>query len=295
MTGKHFVRVAGAFCLCGLLAAAACQKTPRHRTFNTPEEAVRALETAVKGGKIEEVVAIFGPEGQALIDSADPAVARRNRHVFVAAMKERWRLEPGPADGRVLVIGNESWPFPVPIVKDGTAWRFDTAAGTEEVIARRVGRNELAAIFICRAYVVAQRLYAARSHDGEPAGRFASKFWSDPGRQNGLYWPAKHGEKRSPLGDLVARAAEEGRQPGKGDASSPFHGYFFRILPADGGFGLIAWPAQYDATGVMTFIVNHEGRVHEKDLGADTDRSARAMTRYAQDASWSVVSAPARE
>jgi hypothetical protein len=242
------------------------------------------------------VVAIFGPGGQALIDSSDPATARRNRDVFLAAVAERWRLEPAAAgDGRVLVIGNEEWPFPVPLVKDGPAWRFDTAAGSEEVLARRIGRNELAAIFICRAYVVAQRLYAAQPHDGQPAGRFATKFRSDPGRHNGLYWPTSHGQKRSPLGDLVARAAEEGRTAGQSDAPSPFHGYYFRILPADGGFALIAWPARYDVTGVMTFIVSHDGTVHEKDLGPDSDRAARAMARYERDDTWSVASAPAGE
>jgi len=294
MTTRLLFRT-GAAMACALLVSGACSRSPRHRTFASPEDAVHALTAAVKAGNVEEVIAIFGPEGQALIDSADPAMARNNRQIFTAAVAERWRLEPGAGGARVLVIGNEDWPFPVPLVKDSDGWRFDTAAGKEEVLARRIGRNELAAIFICRAYVVAQRLYAARPHDGAPAGRFATKFQSDPGQHNGLYWPAAHGEHRSPLGDLVARAADDGRPLGQGSGPTPFHGYYFRILPADGGFGLVAWPAEYDGTGVMTFIVNHDGNVHEKDLGTDTDRSARAMARYGRDTSWTMVSAPARE
>ena len=187
----------------------------------------------------------------------------------------------------MLVIGNEAWPFPVPIVKDASGWHFDTAAGKEEVLDRRIGRNELAVIRICRTYVAAQRLYASRGHDGLPAGLYARAFASEPGRQNGLYWPARRGEKRSPLGDLVAHAAEEGRALGKAGAEAPppFHGYHFKILTAQGpaapggaksyvvdekmsgGFALVAWPAQYDVTGIMTFIVNQDGVVQQKRSG----------------------------
>jgi hypothetical protein len=283
-------RIAIAACACAALSAA-CTKAPAHRTFATPEDAVRTLTAAVKAGNIDEVVAIFGPEGKALIDSSDPAMARRNRQIFTAAVNERWRLDAVGNASRVLVIGNEDWPFPVPLVKDGDSWRFDTAAGKEEVLARRIGRNELAAIFICRAYVAAQRLYAARAHDGQPAGRYATKFKSDPGLHNGLYWPSSHLEKPSPLGDLLARAAEDSRQTAGGNGPSPFHGYLFRILPASGGFGLIAWPAEYDSTGVMTFVVNQDATVREKDLGADTDRSAREMTGFNPDDSWTAVTA----
>jgi hypothetical protein len=275
-------------------ALATCSRTPAHRTFPTAEDAVRALAGAVKAGNVNEVVAIFGPEGQALIDTSDLATAKRNRDIFATAVAERWRLENGPGGSRVLVIGNEDWPFPVPLVQDGSGWRFDTAAGKEEVLARRVGRNELAAIFVCRTYVTAQRLYAARPHDGQPAGRYATKFKSDPGTQNGLYWPASLGEKRSPLGDLVAMAAEEGRPLGQGQGPTPFHGYYFRILPSQAGFGLVAWPAQYDATGVMTFVINQDGSVREKDLGPDSDRAVKAMTDYAPDATWAPAIGAAR-
>jgi hypothetical protein len=159
-------------------------------------------------------------------------------------------------------------------------------------------------ISVCRTYVAAQRLYAGRPHDGQPAGRHAMTFRSDPGRQNGLYWPAKRGEKRSPLGDLVAEAAAEGRPTDPAGAPSPFHGYYFRILTAQGpnaaggamdyvkdgamsgGFALVAWPAEYDVTGVMTFVVNQDGVLHQKDLGPDTDKAGKTMTAYDPDATW---------
>jgi hypothetical protein len=280
----------------------------RYRRFAAPEDAVRALIDAAKGGNVEELRSIFGPDGDELIASGDPATARANREVFTVAVAEQWRLaDDGPAR-RTLVIGNEEWPFPVPLVKESQGWRFDTAAGKEEVVARRIGRNELAAIETCRAYVTAQQRYAQQGHDGKAAGVYAQKFQSDSGKENGLYWPAGHGQRRSPLGDLVAQAAEEGRALGAGGAQpAPFHGYFFKILTAQGpaaprgaknyivngdmsgGFALVAWPAQYNATGVMTFVVNGDGVVREQDLGPGTDASARAMTTYNPDTSWRPV------
>jgi len=303
------LRVVASVVACASLALSGCTAAaPSHRTFASPEEAVRALNDAVKAGKLDDVVAIFGPEGKELVDSSDAATARQNREIFVAAVAERWRLEEQGANSRVLVIGNEDWPFPVPLIKDGTAWRFDTAAGKEEVLSRRIGRNELAAIRICEAYVNAQHLYAARAHDGKPVGLFAQAFRSDPGRQNGLFWPAGHGEKPSPLGDLVAQAAEEGTPVGQGGKEpAPFHGYFFKIVTRQGaaapggardylvngamsgGFALVAWPAQYDVTGVMTFIVNQDGSVHQRDFGPDTASAARALVDYNPDDSWAVV------
>ena len=225
--------------------------------------------------------------------------------MFTVAAAEKWQLIDQGSDRKVLVIGNEEWPFPVPLAKDASGWRFDTAAGKEEVLDRRIGRNELAVIRICRTYVAAQRLYSERGHDGQPPGLYARTFWSDPGRENGLYWPSGPGQKRSPLGDLVAHAAAEGRPLGNdGPQPAPFHGYYFKILTAQGpaaaggakdyvvdgrmsgGFALVAWPAQYDATGVMTFVVNQDGIVREKDLGPDTDGAARGMTLYNPDGSW---------
>ena len=273
------------------------------RVFPTPEDAVRALIDAAKASDVDGLVAIFGADGKALISSSDPATARQHREVFVVAIAEGWRLVDR-GQGKELVIGHEAWPFPVPLVKTPAGWKFDTAAGKEEVLARRIGRNELAAIRIGQTYVTAQRLYARRAHDGKPAGLYARRFASDSGTQNGLYWSVKRGEPHSPLGPLVAEAAAEGRSLGAGAAPAPFHGYFFRILegqgPAaaggardyivngdmSGGFALVAWPAQYDATGIMTFMVNQDGVVFEKDLGPDTATAVTKVTLFDPDKTW---------
>jgi len=290
-------------------SATAAGQTATHRTFATPEDAVKALVDTVKAGNIDALLALFGPEGRELAASSDPATGRMNRQVFTVAVGEQWHLEDATPSQKTLVIGNEEWPFPVPLVKGADGWRFDTVAGKEEVLARRIGRNELDAIATCRAYVTAQQRYAQQGHDGKPAGVHAAKLKSDPGKENGLYWPTARGQKRSPLGDLVAQAAEEGRTIGGADRPQPtgFHGYYFKILTGQGaavsggarsyivkgemsgGFAIVAWPAQYDATGVMTFIVNQDGVVWERDLGPDTDAMARKMTVYNPDASWRQV------
>jgi hypothetical protein len=309
--GKLIHASFAAVCACALLGTATFSSTAfaqAARQFASPEEAVKTLIETVKTGNLDTLLAIFGPDGKELIESSDPATARLNRQVFNVAVAEQWHLADEGTDRKTLVIGNEEWPFPVPLVKEAKGWRFDTAAGKEEVIARRIGRNELAAIDTVRAYVTAQRRYAEQGHDGKPAGVHATKFASDPGKENGLYWPAAQGQKLSPLGDLVAHAATEGRPVG-GDRTqpSPFHGYYFKILTAQGasapggarsyvvkgdmsaGFALVAWPAQYDVTGVMTFVVSHDGVVREKDLGPGTDAAARKMTAYNPDGSWRQV------
>jgi hypothetical protein len=301
---------AAAFACVACAAHVSCSRAPAAPatpTFRSPEDAVRALNQAVEKRDMAGVVKFFGPEGQDLVDASDPATARRHLEVFTAAVAEGWRLVDGER-GKLLVIGNEAWPFPVPLVEDGRGWRFDTAAGREEILARRIGRNELAAIDVCRRYVAAQRLYARRGHDGRPSGVYAMSVRSDPGRQNGLYWPVSHGQPRSPLGDLIGDAAqEETRSSVSGQPPAPFHGYYFRILTAQGraaaggeknyvvngrmaaGFALVAWPARYDSTGIMTFVVNQDGIVHERDLGAESDAAARTMTLYDPDASWAPV------
>ena len=299
-----------AIVLLALLASpvmVATQTAPQ-RAFATPEEAVKGLVDSLKADNLDALLAIFGPDGRELATSSDAATARMNRRLFAVAFRERWHLEDAAPDRKTLVIGHEDWPFPVPIVKGADGWRFDTAAGKEEVLARRIGRNELDAIATIRAYVTAQRRYAEEGHDGKPAGVHATKFQSDPGKENGLYWPTERGQKRSPLGDLVAQAAEENRSPGVDRTKpTPFHGYYFKILTGQGaaapggaknyivkgdmsgGFALVAWPAQYDASGVMTFVVNQDGIVRERDLGPQTDAIARKMTAYNPDASWRQV------
>jgi hypothetical protein len=302
--------LACAFVLIGIpvLSSRPAAQAAQRRTFGSPEDAVKALVDAVKAGNLDQLLGLFGQDGKQLIASSDPATARQNRQVFTVAVAEQWHLEDAGPGRKTLVVGNEEWPFPIPLVKETGGWGFDTAAGKEEVIARRVGRNELETIETTRAYVTAQQRYAQLGHDGKPAGVFATKFQSDPGKENGLYWPTAKGQKRSPLGDLAAQAAETGRLPGAGrDQPSPLHGYYFRILTGQGslasggarsyivkgemsgGFALVAWPAQYDVTGVMTFMVNQDGTVREKDLGPGTDAAARKMTVFNPDSSWRQV------
>ena len=288
---------------------AVAQDSPR--TFQTPDHAAKELIRVAKSGKVEELIALFGRDGQELAAGSDPATARKNREVFTVAAAEGWRLIDDGSDRRTLVVGNEGWPFPIPIVKDGTAWRFDATAGKEEVATRRIGRNELAVIDTCRTYVAAQQRYAQQGHDGKPAGLYARNFRSEPGKQNGLYWAVVRGQKRSPLGDLVAQAAAEERPIGTNAGEpSTFQGYYFKILTEQGsaapggaksyivngemsgGFALVAWPAQYDVTGVMTFIVNRDGIIYQKDLGPETGSVAKSMTRYDPDPSWQRVVQP---
>jgi hypothetical protein len=275
--------------------------------FKTPEEAVDALVRVVKAGKLDDLIALFGADGRDLAAGSDPATGRKNREVFAAAAAQGIKLADQDPNHKVLIVGNEEWPFPVPLVKDAAGWRFDAAAGKEEVIDRRIGRNELAVIESCHTYVKAQHAYAQQGHDGKPVGLYARALRSEASKQNGLYWPAARGEKKSPLGDLLADAAEaEGSKPAASQPST-FHGYYFKILTAQGaaatggaksylvngemsgGFALIAWPAQYDITGIMTFIVNQDGKVYEKDLGAQTETAASAMASYNPDKSWRQV------
>jgi hypothetical protein len=301
----------------GLLTAAPllCADKAGPRAFPTPDEAVRALVDTVKAGDMDALLGFFGPKGRELVDTSDPATGRRNREVFLAAMGEGWKLADKGPGRKELVVGNESWPFPMPLVKTAAGWSFDAAAGREEILNRRIGNNELAVIRVLREYVDAQRAYAATGHDGKRAGLYARRFGSASGKQDGLYWPARRGETRSPLGVLVAKASEEGyhRAPDE-QGPTPFHGYYFRILEGQGksakggaaeyvvndemsgGFGLVAWPVYYDASGVMTFVVNQDGVAYEKDLGPETATRAKSIMRYDPDSTWHAVKAegPAR-
>jgi hypothetical protein len=293
--------------IAGLLAASLVHiaQAQEQRAFPTPEDAVRALTAAAKSTDPADLIAIFGPDSADLLASSDPATTRQNRETFIVAVGERWRLVDRGVDRKELVIGNEAWPFPVPLAKGPKGWVFDTAAGREEVLDRRIGRNELAVIRVCQTYAAAQRAYAARSHDGVPAGVYARRIGSTPGTQNGLYWPSKRGEPPSPLGDLMAQAADEGHTlPSGQQGPYPFHGYLFRILEAQGtaapggaksyvvngqmsgGFALIAWPVEYDVTGIMTFIVGPDGTVSEQDLGPETAKKGAAITEYNPDPDW---------
>ncbi len=297
--------LAALFWLTTTISAASAQ-APAQTNFSTPTEAATTLLEALKANDLDKLRAIFGPNAAKVLSSGDPTQDKHDREVLVIALEQSWRWVPRGANARELVVGHEGWPFPFPLVKQGKAWRFDTPAGELEVLARRIGRNELRVIQICQAYVRVQREYASEGHDGKPAGLYAQKIRSEPGRQDGLYWSSKPGEKLSPLGDLAAQAAAEGYDREK-EPSAPFHGYFFRILTAQGaaargaaksyivrgdmseGFALVAYPANYGNSGVMTFIVNQDGIVFERDLGKETAKLAGEIKDYNPARSWRKV------
>jgi len=277
--------------------------TTEQKEFHTAEEAVEAFVGAMKAGDEKELLAIFGPEAEPLISSGDEVNDRQRRERFVENYNRGHSLsEDG---GRmILLVGEQQWPFPIPLVKTGDLWSFDTAAGREEILNRRIGENELFTIQVMLAVVDAQREYALQDHGGGLL-EYARKFGSDPGKKNGLYWKTKEGEKQSPLGELVAKARAEGYGPkGSKEEPAPYHGYFYRMLMAQGknapggaydyivndkmigGFAVVAYPAEYGTSGVMTFIVSHDGVVYQKDLGGDTEKLAKAMKVYDPDKTW---------
>jgi hypothetical protein len=274
------------------------------RKFVRPEEAVAALVDAAHADDKATIVAILGPGSEEVVSSGDPVEDQAARTRVVAAAKQRTRLETLPTGQVIAHLGKDDWPLPIPLVKDGNEWRFDTAAGREEIINRRIGRNELKAIAAAHAYVDAQRLYAKRQ------GGYAQKIRSDAGARDGLYWDDPSGKQPSPLGPLFAEASAEGYgKQEAGAAPQPYHGYFYRILTEQGanapggarsyvkdgkmtgGFALVAYPAEHGNSGVMTFVVGPQGIVYQKDLGAKTADVAQSMTAYDPDASWLPVRA----
>jgi hypothetical protein len=288
------------------LVSAACNKASSQAIFATPDDAAKALHEAFKSTGMDKVTAIFGAEGIDAVASGDPVSDRLDREVIALAMEQSWRWEPHGTDGKELIIGDENWPFPVPLVKVANGWQFDSKTGKEEVMARRIGGNELNVISLCLDYIDMQREYAAQAHDGKPAGLFAQHLRSSPGHQDGLFWPWERGGKRSPLQDLMGRAGTEGYDLNKGE-STTFHGYRYQILTAQGqaaqggkksyvvngemksGFALVAYPVKYGFSGIMTFIVNQDGTVYQKDLGEDTATLAPQMTEYNPDETWKAV------
>jgi hypothetical protein len=278
----------------------------KQKTFASPEEAVKALFDAAKSENQEELMAIFGPAGREVLSSGDAVDDKTVREQFLKAYEVKHALIQEGDTKAVLQIGTEDWPFPIPLVKKNQQWVFDTKKGKEEMNYRRIGRNELSTIQACLAYVDAQREYAAKDRDGDGLFEYAQKFWSTPGKKDGLYWEAKPGEEESPLGDFAARATGEGYKK-TSNKPVPYHGYFFKILKAQGrnapggaydyvvngrmigGFGMVAHPANYGVSGVMTFVVNHDGIVYEKNLGKDTTKIARAMKLFNPDKTWKKV------
>jgi hypothetical protein len=296
---------------CVLCVSGCATESPAYRsqrTFENPDAAVGSLLAAARSDDADELHAIFGDEADAILSSGDPVMDRRALEVFGVAMDQAWSLESVNRREKELVVGDEEWPFPIPLVKDSRGWWFDTEAGEVEVLARRIGRNELAVIGILRTYADAQREYASEGHDGRPAGIYAQRFRSTPGRHDGLYWPEEAPDAPpSPLSALAAEAAEEGyeRDPNRGP--TPFHGYYFRILTRQGpdapggasdyivngdmtaGFGAIAYPAEYGNSGIMTFIVGPDAVVFESDLGEETSRIAGEVDAFDPGDGWHEV------
>jgi hypothetical protein len=302
-----------AFAVAGALSppdSSAATAMAKQKTFPSPEEAVKAMIDAMKAGDKAQLSAIFGPGAEQVISSGDEVVDKGERERFLKSYEEKSSLEKKGDDQAILQVGKDDWPLPIPIRKTGSAWSFDVKAGKEELLNRRIGRNELNVIDLLDAYVDAQREYAAKDRDGDGVYPYAQKFRSTPGKKDGLYWEAGEGEEQSPFGPLAAEAAREGyaKKPGSGKPV-PFHGYLFRILSAQGknapggrysylvkgkmllGFAMVAYPANYGVSGIMTFLVNQEGVVYQKDLGRNTARKAVAMKEYDPDPTWKKVEA----
>jgi predicted outer membrane lipoprotein len=283
---------------------AAAKPVAAQRTFASADEAAAALIEAVRAKDVNALLAVVGPPSETWLFSGDKVADTNDWQRFLAAYDQKHAFEE--KDGKsILTVGNDAWPFPAPIVKRGAKWAFDANAGRDEIVNRRIGRNELDAIQTLLAVVDAQREYAAKDADGNGFADYARRFRSTPGKKDGLYWPDEAGAAQSPLGPLVAVASREGYgKQVKDDKPSPYHGYFYKIVTSQGkeapggaydymvgdkllgGFAVVAWPSSYRASGVTTFIVNHDGVVYEKDLGPQTASIAAAMTRYNPDATW---------
>jgi hypothetical protein len=284
------------------VALSASTAAAAQATFATPDQAVDALLAAVRAGDASKTQKILGRGSKKVLSSGDPVADAQARGKFVAAYDEAKKIQRESDTRAVLMVGDDDWSFPFPIVQRDGRWRFDASAGASEILDRRIGENELSAIEVCRAYVDAQREYASMSQGDGRFVEYAQKFASSPGRHDGLYWPSSAGEQESPLGPLVASARAEGYRKAKGP--TPYHGYYYRILKGQGaaskdgaydyvvkghmiaGFALVAFPAQYGASGIMTFIVNHDGIVYQKDLGPRTAELAGKMTLFNPDSSW---------
>jgi hypothetical protein len=305
-TTSSLVLLAVLLALTGLAAPA-----PEQR-FSSPQAAVDALKAAVEARDTNALRAIFGPTGHGLV-SLDVVEAAQERELFVRRLKEKVNIVAKADSRQELQLGADGWLFPIPLVQQDGQWFFDTEAGKEEILNRRIGANELGAIQVCHAYVEAQREYAGMDRRGDKVLAYAQRLRSTPGTHDGLYWPLRTGEELSPLGPLIAQARVEGYRHEHrilADERSPYHGYFFRILtrqgkhaPGDkynyvinghmiGGFALVAWPAEWGNTGVMTFLVNQQGQVYQKNFGPKTSARARAITAYDPDSSWTPVQEP---
>ena len=275
--------------------------TAAQQAFKSPNETADALIAAIRADDIKAINRVLGPGGNDLVSSGDKVQDANTRKLLLAAYDIKHSIIKDAAGRTFLAVGQDDFPLPIPLMEKDGAWRFDTATGRQEVLYRRIGRNELATIQACLAYVDAQHDYAEMSPNGG-LGVFAQRIVSSPGKKDGLYWPAADGERESPLGEAVAAATLRGYRVG--GAQTPFHGYYYKVLTQQGpnapggainyvangkmigGFALVAYPAQYGNSGVMTFLVNHAGDVFEKDLGPQTAKIASSMTSFNPDHTW---------
>jgi hypothetical protein len=290
-------KVAGIAILAAGIALPAAAQQSGQKMFSSAMEASKALVAALKADDQATLLKILGPSAKDIVSSGDAAEDKNNRADFVQKYEQMHRLVVEPDGTTTLYIGAENWPTPIPLARKGNSWYFDTAAGKQEILYRRIGRNELATIEVCHQLVGAQNEYHGQAHDGD-SGVYAQKLVSDPGKHNGLYWEASAGEGESPIGPLVAEAS----LGSAAEKHEPFNGYYFRILKQekgpDGeqsfisegkmtkGFAFLAYPAVYRSTGVMTFIVDNDGAVYEKDLGKRTAEMGESLAAYSHDATW---------
>jgi hypothetical protein len=287
-------------------AAKADQKAASaQKTFSSPKEAADALISAAARFDVPALTEILGKDGVALVTSSDAVQDKNQAAAFARRALEKHAVVPDKkhAGQMILTVGDQDWPTPIPIVKAGKGWRFDTKAGAQEIVYRRIGQNELDAIQVCRGFVEAQKEYASTKHDGSRVNQYAQKIIATPGKQDGLAWQSADGQWRGPIGENVANAIAEGYS----DKMKPYHGYYFKVLKGQGpaaplgqmdfvvegamigGFALAAVPAEYRVSGVKTFIVSHDGVVYEKDLGDKTIENFRTMERYNPDKTWKAV------
>jgi len=302
--GQQAARLLGAGLLLGTVLLAVTLKDGQ-RTFATPQEAVQAIIDAADHNDTAALLQLFGPAGKDIVDSGDPAQDKDLRTEFARSAHEKLRIDADPLtpDRVTFTVGTEEWPFPVPVIRRDGRWQLDPESGRNEILARRIGKNELNAMEVCRGYAEAQMEYATGARDGDRVLKYAQKIVSTPGKQNGLY-------SETVSDGLVSQAfalAEAPNPPTAGKKAEPYHGYYFRVLKSQGpdaaggafdyvvngkmigGFALVAWPAEYGVSGIRTLIINHDGVVYEKDLGAGTELQARQLTKFNPDKSWERV------